>query len=182
MDQSQQSDQQEDDDTSASSPPGAPSLKSLAKVIQSALADGTSAEAGTMPTTIVREPLANRRRTDFAGTMESVRRVSETLRAAQQRSNELQAMLQAVTDRAERAISAAEERAQTANERADAAEERARQSEERLSQIMDLIQYEFASDRTQGTPQARLGETIGLVPHSPREGEVASLVGLHPAN
>jgi signal transduction histidine kinase len=145
MEQSQQTDQQDEIDTAAAPRPERPSLHSLARVIQSSLADGANAKPQPAPAAEPSEPPATSHAADFAATLDSVRRVSESLRAAEQRSNDLQAGLQALTERARREINAAEERARFANERADAADERARQAEERLAQVMELIQREFAS-------------------------------------
>jgi DNA repair exonuclease SbcCD ATPase subunit len=113
-----------------------PTLHNLARVIRSSLAE--QQQGG-------KEPAERESNVDFSAAMDNVRRVSEALRAAEQRSNDLQAGLQALTERARREIGGAEERVRAANERADAAEERARQAEERLAQMMDLIQREFAA-------------------------------------
>lgn len=142
MDQLQQT-EQHDADTAAAQRPERPSLHSLARVIQSSLAEGANARPQSAPGASTGAPASHS--ADFAATMDSVRRVSESLRAAEQRSNDLQAGLQALTDRARREINAADERVRVANERADAAEERARQAEERLAQVMELIQREFAA-------------------------------------
>jgi predicted nucleic acid-binding Zn-ribbon protein len=151
MDQSQQTDHQ--NEASAVAPRAErPSLHSLARVIQSSLADGAAAKAQPAPAPRAETPATHS--ADFASTIDSVRRVSEALRAAEQRSNDLQAGLQALTDRARREITAADERVRVANERADVAEERARQAEERLAQVMELIQREFAALTPAQAPRA----------------------------
>jgi signal transduction histidine kinase len=155
MEQSQQTEPQDEIDTAASARPERPSLHSLARVIQSSLADGANARPQPAPEADAVEAPVSSHAADFAATLDSVRRVSENLRAAEQRSNDLQAGLQALTERARREINAAEERARVANERADAADERARQSEERLAQVMELIQREFASAVTSHAQPAR---------------------------
>lgn len=154
MARTHQPDQQAEDEAPAVARTGKPSLQSLAQVIHSALADGASAKARAASTASANEPAGYSPASDFAATMESVRRVSETLRAAEQRSLDLQAALEAFSDRARFEISAAEERARTADERADVADEHARESEERLSQLMELIQREFAPVSQISQPQS----------------------------
>jgi hypothetical protein len=121
-----------------------PALHNLARAIRSSLAERRSAGAPAMAPEP--EQAASRESAlDFAATMEGVRRVAESLRAAEQRASDLQAGLQSLTERARREIGAAEERVRAADERTQAAEERARAAEERLAQMMELIQREFAS-------------------------------------
>jgi hypothetical protein len=134
MDQAQEPDHETEGNASGSNNE-TPTLHNLARVIRSSLAEQ---QAG-------REPSDREPNVDFSAAMDSVRRVSEALRSAEQRSNDLHAGLQALTERARREIGSAEERVRAANERADAAEERARLSEERLAQMLELIQREFAS-------------------------------------
>lgn len=135
MDQTQEPDH-ENEGAASEETNQTPTLHNLARVIRSSLAE--QQQGG-------QEPSERESNVDFSAAMDNVRRVSEALRAAEQRSNDLQAGLQALTERARREIGSAEERVRAANERADAAEERARVAEERLATMMELIQREFSS-------------------------------------
>jgi hypothetical protein len=92
---------------------------------------------------------------DFAATLDAVRRVSETLHSAEQRSADLQAGIQALTDRARRELSLSEERVRALTARAEAAEERANQADDRLAQVVELIQREFAAATSAQAEDAR---------------------------
>jgi signal transduction histidine kinase len=135
MDQNQEPDH-DHEGTASEAPNDTPTLHNLARVIRSSLAEQQQGS---------RAPSERESNVDFTAAMDNVRRVSEALRAAEQRSLDLQAGLQALTERARREIGSAEDRVRAANERADAAEERARVAEERLAEMMELIQREFAS-------------------------------------
>jgi vacuolar-type H+-ATPase subunit I/STV1 len=83
-----------------------------------------------------------------------VREVADYLRVADERISDLEAGLQAITERARRDLKAAQERAEQAETRvsaetarADAAERRAREAEEQLSKIMTVIEEELVAGR-----------------------------------